>query len=328
MAIDEGSTRLDIEERRGPASNGWPVLGLVVLGLIGSVVAVVGGILLAEDGSVGAGVATIVGGTLLGLAALVVSTGLAVVAPGETRVVVFFGNYLGTIRRTGLTWTVPFTLRPKVPVRVLNFETETLKVNERNGSPVHVSAIVVWQVKDTAKAHFAVDDYHDFIESQAESALRQVVARHPYDHQTERIAAVVSAEVADDADLPAKPDENVTTLREDGEKVADELATEVNDRVHLAGLDVLEVRLSNLSYASEIAGAMLQRQQAQAVLDARRVVIDGAVGIVGDALARLEEDTDLALDPERRAAMTSNLLTVIVGGAGVSPVVNVGSLYG
>ncbi|MFW6776307.1 SPFH domain-containing protein, partial [Nocardioides sp. CPCC 205120] len=115
--------------------------------------------------------------------------------------------------------------------------------------------------------------------------------------------------------------------REVGEKVADELAEEVNARVHLAGLDVLEVRLSNLSYASEIAGAMLQRQQAQAVLDARRVVIDGAVGIVGDALARLEEDTDIALDPERRAAMTSNLLTVIVGGAGVQPVVNVGSLY-
>ncbi|MFW6774604.1 SPFH domain-containing protein [Nocardioides sp. CPCC 205120] len=179
MAITEDETRLDIDERRSPAVGGWPVLGLFVLMLAGGTAALVAGLVRLTDDPGAAGALLTGLGVLVLLAALVVSTGFAVVAPGETRVVVFFGNYLGTIRRTGLAWTVPFTLRPKVPVRVLNFETETLKVNERNGSPVQVSAIVVWQVKDTAKAHFAVDDYRDFIESQAESALRQVVARHP-----------------------------------------------------------------------------------------------------------------------------------------------------
>lgn len=328
--ISENQTRLDIDERAAWAIGGWPAaIGSLLMFFGGIALGVLG---LVQTSSGDGGVALIVLGALLAIAGLVASTGLSVIQPGETRVVVFFGSYLGTIRRTGLTMTVPLTSRAQVPVRILNFETETLKVNERSGSPVQVSAIVVWQVKDTAKAHFAVDDYHDFIESQSEAAVRQVVARHPYDHQTERMAAV-AAELDSEAvgeGLPAPtdpPSEDVATLREDGEKVAEELAAEVNARVHLAGLDVHEVRLSNLSYAPEIAAAMLQRQQAQAVLDARRVVIDGAVGIVGDAIERLEADTELELDPERRAAMTSNLLTVIVGGGGVQPVVNVGSLY-
>ncbi|THV08784.1 hypothetical protein E9934_19170, partial [Nocardioides caeni] len=279
MPITETQTRLDIDERNATAVNGWPAL-LGVLLLWGGAVVLFSQ---AASSDIATSTATllIAGGIAAALAGAALASGLTVVAPGETRVVVFFGNYLGTIRRTGLSLTVPFTGRSKVPVRILNFETATIKVNERNGSPVQVSAIVVWQVKDTAKAHFAVDDYHDFIESQSESALRQVVARHPYDHQTERMAAV-AAELAEadtaPASVPAAPSDptgqgDVTTLREDGELVADELAAEVNARVHLAGLDVLEVRLSNLSYAPEIAAAMLQRQQAQAVLDARRVVI-------------------------------------------------------
>lgn len=338
--LSEDQTRLDIDERAAWAVGGWvPLLGALVLLLGGTGLGVLGVIETASE-AVAAGVALLVGGGLLALVGLILLTGLSVIPPGQTRVVVFFGSYLGTIRRTGLTLTVPLTSRAQVPVRILNFETETLKVNERSGSPVQVSAIVVWQVKDTAKAHFAVDDYHDFIESQAEAAVRQVVARHPYDHQTERMAAV-AAELAEEAlgdrehgehgehkNAPAQESiEDVATLREDGEKVAEELAAEVNARVHLAGLSVLEVRLSNLSYAPEIAAAMLQRQQALAVLDARRVVVDGAVGIVGDALERLETDAQLQLDPGRRAAMTSNLLTVIVGGGGVQPVVNVGSRY-
>lgn len=332
--IPETATRLDITETRARAIGGWAALA-VVLGLFaGALVAGLLGLGALDAGDTGLGTAALVAAALLGLLALLSLTGLSVIPPGETRVVVFFGSYLGTIRRTGLTLTVPLTGRSAVPVRVRNFETETIKVNERSGSPVQVSAIVVWQVEDTAKAHFAVDDFYHFIASQAEAAVRQVVARHPYDHQTERMAAV-AAELTDEAlgidaaPSPASPTpvEDVTTLREDGEKVADELAAEVNARVHLAGLHVLEVRLSNLAYAPEIAAAMLQRQQAQAVLDARRVVIEGAVGIVGDALERLAAETDIDLDPERRAAMTSNLLTVIVGGGGVQPVVNVGSLY-
>ncbi|MDT9592747.1 SPFH domain-containing protein [Nocardioides zeae] len=330
MTLSDTPDRLDITERRARAVNGWPalLLSLALVGGGGAGIAV--GAVAGDGGDTARAVLLVVLGSVALLVGVVLWTGMSIVSPGETRVVTFFGNYLGTIRRTGLTMTVPLTARAKVPVRIVNFETETLKVNERSGSPVQVSAIVVWQVQDTAKAKFAVDDYHDFIESQSESALRQVVARHPYDHQTERMAAVAAEldEGGDASDVPDTIASDAVTLREDGEQVADELATEVNARVHLAGLHVLEVRLSNLSYAPEIASAMLQRQQAQAVLDARRVVIDGAVGIVGDALTRLEEDTELALDPERRAAMTSNLLTVIVGGGSVQPVVNVGSIYG
>ena len=318
-----GAARVDVAERPAWAVGGWPMMGLLLVLIAAAVGA---GVVTGETtggAQAAAGTATVV----LAIAAFVMLTGFAVVAPGETRVVVFFGSYLGTIRRTGLAFTWPLTGRTKVPVRILNFETETLKVNERNGSPVQVSAIVVWQVDDTARAQFAVEDYHAFIESQAESALRQVVARHPYDHQTERIAAVVSPELAAEAQAAgADPDAEIT-LREDGGVVGEELAREVNDRVHVAGLDVVEVRLSNLSYAPEIAGAMLQRQQAQAVLDARRVVVDGAVGIVAEALDRLETESRIDLDPERRASMTSNLLTVVVSGHGVQPVVNVGSLY-
>ena len=321
-----GAARVDVAERRAWSTGGWPALGLTVL------LFAAGAALAALASSRTGAAATTAGlgaGALLVVAAVLL-TGLTVVAPGETRVVVFFGSYLGTIRRTGLTFTWPLTGRSKVPVRILNFETETLKVNERNGSPVQISAIVVWQVDDTAKAHFAVDDYRAFIHSQAESALRQVVARHPYDHQAEQIAAVVSDDVLDHsstAGSTAGSADDDITLREDGGVVGDELAREVNARVQVAGLDVVEVRLSNLSYAPEIAGAMLQRQQAQAVLDARRVVVDGAVGIVAEALVRLESESGIELDPERRAAMTSNLLTVVVGGHAVQPIVNVGSLY-
>lgn len=306
-------TRVDITERHAFATGGWGLLALTLLLLLGGVAGIVGGAVVGESGTGrdALAFALVGGGVVLLLVATVLLTGFTIIRPGETRVVTFFGTYMGTIRRTGLSWTVPLSARRQVPVRVLNFETERLKVNERNGSPVVVSAIVVWQVADTAKAVFAVDDYDEFIRTQAESALRHVVASHPYDQQTARSEG-------DDTDQ--------VTLREDGGKVSLELATEVGERVVIAGLEIVEVRLSNLSYAPEIASAMLQRQQAQAVLDAREVMILGAVGLVTDALDQLGRQGDLELDPERRAAMTSNLMTVLVGGS-AQPVVNVGSLY-
>ncbi|WP_028473125.1 SPFH domain-containing protein [Nocardioides alkalitolerans] len=306
-------TRVDISERDAFATGGWAILLLTVLLLLGGAAGIVVGAVEGDSaGGSGALAGTLVAaGVALVLTGAVLLTGFAIIRPGETRVVTFFGTYMGTIRRTGLSWTVPLSARRQVPVRVLNFETERLKVNERTGSPVVVSAIVVWQVADTAKAVFAVDDYDEFIRTQAESALRHVVASHPYDQQTARSEGEDTTQV---------------TLREDGGKVSVELASEVGERVVIAGLEVVEVRLSNLSYAPEIASAMLQRQQAQAVLDAREVMILGAVGLVTDALDQLGEQGTLELDPERRAAMTSNLMTVLVGGS-AQPVVNVGSLY-
>ena len=319
-AVPTPSVRVDIQEKRGFAVGGWPVLGAVLVGLLGAAALVVLGIGAGASDSVGLAVTLFALGIVLAVAGLVALTGFSVIAPGETRVVTFFGAYIGTVRRTGLSWTVPLTGRRQVPVRVQNFETQTLKVNEKTGSPVEVSAIVVWQVADTAKAAFAVDQYNAFITTQAEAALRHVVATHPYDAQAQAAAT-------DQTEEEVERSPHVITLRENGAEVADELVVELNERIHIAGLEVLEVRLSNLSYAAEIAGAMLQRQQAQAVLDARQVMVTGAVGLVTEALAALEKSGDIELDPERRASMTSNLMTVLVGGGSATPVLNVGSLY-
>ncbi len=310
--------RVEIDEKRGFAIGGWPVLIVVLLALAGAAVLAVAGAGAVEEGD--SGVVLFVLAGVLGVLGLVALTGFSVIQPGQTRVVTFFGAYLGTVRRTGLSWTVPLSGRRSVPVRVQNFETHTLKVNEKTGSPVEVSAIVVWQVADTAKAVFAVDQYNDFVTTQAEAALRHVVATHPYDAQAQ-------ASVSEQSEAEIERSPQILTLRENGAEVADELVVELNERIHIAGLEVLEVRLSNLSYAPEIAGAMLQRQQAQAVLDARQVMVTGAVGLVTGALEMLEQSADIDLDPERRAAMTSNLMTVLVGGGSATPVVNVGSLY-
>jgi regulator of protease activity HflC (stomatin/prohibitin superfamily) len=230
---------------------------------------------------------------------------MVVIAPGETRVVQFFGRYIGTVRRTGLTWVVPLSTHRRVSVRVRNFETNTLKVNDADGNPVEIAAIVVWQVADTAKAVFAVDDYESFISVQSESALRHVTTTHPYDDSSER----------------------ATSLRGSTDVVSAELAHEVAQRVSVAGVEIIEVRISHLAYAAEIAQAMLQRQQAGAIVAARTRIVDGAVGMVEMALERLEREEVVVLDDERKAAMVSNLLVVLCGDQKVTPVVNTGSLY-
>jgi hypothetical protein len=236
--------------------------------------------------------------------ALVV-TALVIVPPGQTSVIQFFGHYIGTVDRPGFWWVAPLTVRRRVSIRVRNFETNRLKVNDADGSPVDIAAIVVWQVSDTAKATYAVDDYAGFVSMQAESALRHVATSHPYDD----------------------PTGHGTSLRGSTDLVVADLAREVVERVRIAGVEIVEVRISHLAYASEIAQAMLRRQQANAVVAARTRIVEGAVGMVELALNRLTEDGVVSLDEERTASMVSNLMVVLCGEQPPSPVVNAGSLY-
>jgi regulator of protease activity HflC (stomatin/prohibitin superfamily) len=245
---------------------------------------------------------------VLGLCMLVMAVigrSLAIVAPLETRVVQYFGRYAGTVRRTGLVMMAPLTTSRLVNVRVNNFETRLLKVNDADGNPVELGAIVVWEVRDTALSVFAVQDYINFVQVQAEAALRRVAVSHPYDD----------------------PTGSGTSLRGSTDIVAGELAREMSDRVATAGVRVVEVRISHLAYAPEIAQAMLQRQQASAIVAARERIVDGAVGMVEMALARLQEHDIVDLDEERKAQMVSNLLVVLCGDSRATPVVNTGTLY-
>jgi regulator of protease activity HflC (stomatin/prohibitin superfamily) len=300
--VGHEGTRVDVTERVAWSVDGFAGLAvaLVLLGL-GGWLAVLG--IIAADAGEG-GIGRIVGGLTIMVVGLLLSASLAVVAPGQTRVVQFFGRYVGTVRKQGLRMVVPLSTRSNVSVRVHNFETNELKVNDADGNPVNIAAIVVWQVADTARAKFAVEDYEDFVAVQAESALRHVAMSHPYDNAATEV-----------------------TLRGDTEVISGELATEVAERIALAGLEVIEVRISALAYAPEIAQAMLQRQQASAVVAARETIVEGAVGMVESALAQLEQKDIVELDAERKAAMVSNLLTVLCSERGTTPVVNTGSLY-
>ena len=294
-SVDAASTagpvgQQDIRQRPAPAVNGW--LGVVLLAgcVAGMVVA-------GEDGTGWLWLPVV--------AALLVISSLVVVPPGQSSVVVFFGRYVGTVGGAGFWAVAPLTLKRRVSVRVRNFETGHLKVNDADGNPVEIAAIVVWQVADTAKASFAVDSYENFVSVQAESALRHVATSHPYD----------------DASGTG------TSLRGSTDSVAAQLAAEVAERVAIAGVEIVEVRISHLAYSPEIAQAMLRRQQANAVVAARSRIVEGAVGMVEMALNRLSEGGVVALDEERTASMVGNLMVVLCGDQPASPVVNTGSLY-
>lgn len=297
-----GGTRVDVRERQA-----WHISGALGL-LVGLALLIAGPIVIVyatATSSTGSPAALLVLGVVALLAGCLLTSGLAVVQPGQTRVVQFFGNYIGTIRRAGLVQTVPLSSRRNVSVRVNNFETNELKVNDADGNPVNIAAIIVWQVADTAKSVFAVEDYQAFVAVQSEAALRHVATSHPYDN------AATGQE----------------TLRGSTELVADELAHEVADRIAIAGLEVIEARISSLAYAPEIAQAMLQRQQASAVIAAREKIVEGAVSMVQNALERLEADNVVTLDDERKASMVSNLLVVLCSDSRATPVVNTGGLY-
>jgi regulator of protease activity HflC (stomatin/prohibitin superfamily) len=283
-------TRVLIREREARFVNGW--FGVLVLG--GCVAAA---ILISPPDRAFIAIPIVVG--------VIILASLVIVQPGQTQVVQFFGSYIGTVRHTGLSWILPLANHRNVSVRVRNFETNHLKVNDAEGNPVEIAAIVVWQVTDTSRALYAVDDYRNFVRVQAESALRHVATTHPYDN----------------------PADNGLSLRGSTDVVAGELAVEMAERVVIAGVEIVEVRVSHLAYSPEIAQAMLRRQQANAVVAARTRIVDGAVGMVELALDRIAERGIVELDEERKAAMVSNLLVVLCSDQPASPIVNTGSLY-
>ena len=240
------------------------------------------------------------------LAIILVASGFFMIQPNQTAVVTLFGAYSGTERTEGLRWVWPWMMRKKISARAHNVHSEKVKINDLRGNPIEIACNVVWRVRDTAQAAFDVDDYKTFVEIQIEAGLRTVGARHPYDDMS---------------------DEDETTLRGSADVVNGELCTELNERLAVAGIVVDEAGLTHLAYAPEIAGAMLRRQQADAVIAARKKVVIGAVGMVEDALAKLRADGIVDLDDERKAAMVSNLMVVLCGDREAQPVVNTGTLY-
>ena len=247
-----------------------------------------------------------IAGVLLAIAVFLVLRGITIVTPGRAHVVQLFGNYKGTIRAPGMQWVNPFANRIPVSTRIRNMETAQAKVNDADGNPIEIAAVVVWQVQDTAQATYSVDDYVKFVAIQAETAVRHIANSYTYD---------------------ARGAENVLSLRDNADEITARLSAELGNRVLAAGVQVVETRLTRLSYAAEIAGAMLRQQQAAAVVGARAKIVEGAVGMVRMALQRLDEENVVDLDEERKAAMVSNLLVVLCSEQATQQVVNTGSLY-
>ncbi|MEW2290095.1 SPFH domain-containing protein [Streptomyces sp. NPDC047841] len=277
----------------------------LLLGLIGLGAAVA---LFASSGAASSGGAQgglVAAGVVVLLASVIAMRGLNTVAPGEARVVQLFGRYRGTIRQDGLRWVNPFTSRTRISTRVRNHETAVLKVNDAYGNPIELAAVVVWKVQDTAQATFEVDDFTEFVATQTETAVRHIAIEYPYDAH----------------------DEDGLSLRGNAEEITEKLAVELQARVEAAGVRIIESRFTHLAYAPEIASAMLQRQQAGAVVAARRQIVDGAVGMVEAALARIADADIVELDEERKAAMVSNLMVVLCGDRAPQPVLNTGTLY-
>ncbi|WP_210577107.1 SPFH domain-containing protein [Streptomyces sp. GESEQ-4] len=291
-----------VREFAAHSIGGGLALLLGLIGLLGGI-----GMIVAATAVSGAGgkAALIVGGIVVAIAAFLAMCGLNMVAPGEARVVQLFGRYRGTIRQDGLRWVNPLTSRTKISTRVRNHETAVLKVNDAYGNPIELAAVVVWKVQDTAQATFEVDDYFEFVSTQTEAAVRHIAIEYPYDAH----------------------DEEGLSLRGNAEEITEKLAVELHARVEAAGVQIVESRFTHLAYAPEIASAMLQRQQAGAVVAARRQIVDGAVGMVEAALARITEQDIVELDSERKAAMVSNLMVVLCGDRSVQPVLNTGTLY-
>ena len=246
-----------------------------------------------------------VGALVLGLASFLMMIGLYMVEPNQAAVVSLFGRYVGTVKENGLRWNNPFYSKRKVSLRVRNFESGKLKVNELDGSPIEIAAVIVWKVVDSAEAVFNVDDYESFVHIQSEAALRGMATSYPYDQH----------------------EEGQVALRSHANEISVHLKQQLDERLNTAGVDVREARISHLAYAPEIASAMLQRQQANAVIAARTRIVAGAVGMVEMALEELQKNGVVQLDEERKAAMVSNLLVVLCGDRSTQPIVNAGTLY-
>ena len=294
--LDQSNSRVNISEKKGFALPAFVAAMGIIVTIVFALIAAVSIISLLGGGGGGAALTTFITGFLF----IALCTSFIIQAPGEATVLEFFGQYLGTVRRTGLNMTFPFMKKRKVLVRTENFETPVSKVNDSDGNPINISAIVVWRLKDTAKATYAVDNYQTYLRTQAEAAVRHVAAEYPYD----------------------ATEEGAASLLKSAEIVNSELAEEVALRAEAAGIDIIEVRINNLSYSVEIAQSMLQRQQANAILSARKIIVNGAVGIVEDAVKHLEATH--SIEPDKRAKLMADLLVVLVSESKVSPVLDVG----
>lgn len=243
-------------------------------------------------------------GIILFLIVILFSTSLTIVQPNEAKVLTFFGNYIGTIRDAGLFMTVPFTNKETVSLRVCNFNSQILKVNDSKGNPVEIAAVIVYKVVDTAKALFSVDDYEQFVQIQSESAVRHVASEYPYD---------------------SFEDQDAITLRGNPTEVSERLTAELQERLNVAGVKIIETRLTHLAYATEIASAMLQKQQSSAILSARKIIVEGAVSITEEAIERLSKEANLDLTDEQRLQIINNIIVAIISERGTQPVINTGT---
>lgn len=281
------------EERIFKALSGYLILVLTLIAIAATVLAFVGEIIWL--------------GAILLLADLLLLVGLMVVNPNESMVMVLFGAYRGTVKKNGFWWTIPFYSRKKISLRARNFDSEPIKVNDKNGNPIKIGLVLVWKVEDTYKAAFDVDNYEHFVLVQSDAALRKLAGLYPYDNW--------------------EGHEEEMTLRSGGEEVNDELEKEISDRLKIAGINVIEARINYIAYAEEIAGAMLRRQQATAVVAARFKIVEGAVSMVEMALEQLSEKGIIDLDEEKKAAMVSNLMVVLCGDKDPNPIINAGTLH-
>jgi regulator of protease activity HflC (stomatin/prohibitin superfamily) len=287
-----------IRERARHGAAGLPLLLLFLLVVVGGVYLVILGAQTRAPWVSVAGALGIAGDLFL-------MSGLFVVNPNEARVLQLFGNYVGTAKLAGLRWANPFYTKKRLSLRVRNFESSHLKVNDKEGNPIEIAAVIVWRVVETAEATFEVDDYEHYVRVQSEAAVRNAATSYPYDAH----------------------DDNIVSLRGTTGVVAEHLKTEIQDRLHKAGVEALEARISHLAYAPEIAAAMLQRQQAGAIIAARQRIVEGAVGMVEMALEMLSHKGIVTLDEERKANMVSNLLVVLCGEKGAQPVLNAGTIH-
>lgn len=279
-----------IKERRAWHVNGFLViLGDVLLAIVGGTLLLYGNIL----------------GLLLLLMVLVTITGFVVVQPNESRVLIFLGKYTGTVREAGFFWVNPIAVKRRVSLRVRNFNSGKLKVNDAKGNPIEIGSVVVWRVVDTAKALFDVDDYKEFVAIQSETAIRALASRYPYDSY----------------------EDDVPSLRGIPDEIAETMKQQVQERLQVAGVEVIEARISHLAYAQEIAQVMLRRQQAEAVIAAREKIVEGAVSMVEAAITHFEEQHLVKLDEERKASMVNNLMVALVADGDAQPVINTGTLY-
>lgn len=274
------------------------------LGLLLTIIGALLGAWLVWNGSRNSSMGMIVLGGIILLVVIIFCTTLTIIQPNEAKVLTFFGNYIGTIRDAGLFMTVPFTEKQRISLRVCNFNSQILKVNDSKGNPVEIAAVIVYKVVDTSKALFSVDDYEQFVQIQSESAIRHVASEYPYD---------------------TFENEDALTLRSNPTEVSDRLTAELQERLNVAGVKIIETRLTHLAYATEIASAMLQKQQSSAILSARKIIVEGAVSITEDAIDRLAKEADLNLTDEQRLQIINNIMVAIISERGTQPVINTGT---